>query len=213
MKKLQIAIAAASAAIALNSKADLVVNGGFESHTGYNGSGWNYFDGGGFGGSVTGWSSGSVDIPLEVGRPSVYGVSGTGLGDAVMELDTTRNVVATQPLATIAASSYTISFVYALRSGVSPSSGTLDVYFGGVLIDSLNPLVAAMTAYSKTVTSIAGNDVLEFRGTGTSDSYGALIDNVSVEAVPEPTTVIAGALLLLPFGASVLRSYRNKRSA
>jgi hypothetical protein len=31
--------------------------------------------------------------------------------------------------------------------------------------------------------------------------------------VPEPTTVIAGALLLLPFGASTLRILRKNRTA
>jgi hypothetical protein len=34
-----------------------------------------------------------------------------------------------------------------------------------------------------------------------------------IAAVPEPTTVIAGALLLLPFGASTLRILRRKRMA
>jgi hypothetical protein len=33
------------------------------------------------------------------------------------------------------------------------------------------------------------------------------------EVVPEPTTMIAGALLLLPFGASTLRMLRKKRTA
>jgi hypothetical protein len=32
-------------------------------------------------------------------------------------------------------------------------------------------------------------------------------------AVPEPTTLIAGALLLLPFGASTLRILRRNRVA
>ena len=31
--------------------------------------------------------------------------------------------------------------------------------------------------------------------------------------VPEPTTMIAGALLLLPFGASTLRMLRKNRAA
>jgi len=31
--------------------------------------------------------------------------------------------------------------------------------------------------------------------------------------VPEPTTLIAGALLLLPFGASTLRMLRRNRTA
>jgi len=37
-----------------------------------------------------------------------------------------------------------------------------------------------------------------------------VLDDISVTAVPEPTTCIAGALLLLPFGASTLRSLRRK---
>jgi hypothetical protein len=32
------------------------------------------------------------------------------------------------------------------------------------------------------------------------------------QAVPEPTTIIAGALLLLPFGASTLRILRKKHA-
>jgi len=35
----------------------------------------------------------------------------------------------------------------------------------------------------------------------------------AVSAVPEPTTLIAGALLLLPFGASTLRILRRRRAA
>jgi hypothetical protein len=34
-----------------------------------------------------------------------------------------------------------------------------------------------------------------------------------VSAVPEPTTVVAGLLLLLPFGASTLRTFRRTRAA
>ena len=38
-------------------------------------------------------------------------------------------------------------------------------------------------------------------------------DNNDLAAVPEPTTMIAGALLLLPFGASTLRMLRKNRKA
>jgi hypothetical protein len=34
-----------------------------------------------------------------------------------------------------------------------------------------------------------------------------------VSGVPEPTTIIAGALLLLPFGASAVRILRKNRAA
>jgi len=35
----------------------------------------------------------------------------------------------------------------------------------------------------------------------------------NVTPVPEPTTVVAGALLLLPFGMSTLRMLRKRRTA
>ena len=43
----------------------------------------------------------------------------------------------------------------------------------------------------------------------TAPLTGAIIDRITV--VPEPTTVIAGVLLLLPFGASTLRVLRRGR--
>jgi choice-of-anchor C domain-containing protein len=42
-------------------------------------------------------------------------------------------------------------------------------------------------------------------------AFGAVIDNVSL--VPEPTTMLAGALLLFPFGVSTLRTLRKNRMA
>ncbi len=36
---------------------------------------------------------------------------------------------------------------------------------------------------------------------------------IAFNAVPEPTTLIAGALLLLPFGASTIRMLRNRRNS
>lgn len=50
--------------------------------------------------------------------------------------------------------------------------------------------------------------------TATNDSGGYItyqIDSVVESAVPEPTTMIAGALLLLPFGAGTLRILRKSR--
>lgn len=50
------------------------------------------------------------------------------------------------------------------------------------------------------------------------DSFGGNnrdfdINSVNVSAVPEPTTMVAGALLLLPFGASAIRKLRKNRTA
>jgi hypothetical protein len=61
-------------------------------------------------------------------------------------------------------------------------------------------------------TDIHGNAVLDAFGNPIPDSADQefLID---VTPVPEPSTVIAGVLLLLPFGASTLRFMRKSRTA
>jgi hypothetical protein len=48
-------------------------------------------------------------------------------------------------------------------------------------------------------------------GNGGSGAANANIDSITV--VPEPTTMIAGALLLLPFGASTVRILRKRQTA
>ena len=44
-------------------------------------------------------------------------------------------------------------------------------------------------------------------------SGGAIIDRMVLTVVPEPGTVIAGALLLLPFALSTIRVLRRNRGA
>lgn len=46
--------------------------------------------------------------------------------------------------------------------------------------------------------------------TPSGTAWGSALDNVSLVAVPETSTVVAGALLLLPFGASTLRILRKR---
>jgi hypothetical protein len=64
------------------------------------------------------------------------------------------------------------------------------------------------------------NGILDSTSVGTWTSLGDGWDkasDVNVQVfgtpVPEPTTMIAGALLLLPFGASTLRILRKGRAA
>lgn len=48
-------------------------------------------------------------------------------------------------------------------------------------------------------------------GGGPSDRYAA--GTFAIQAVPEPTSLISGALMLLPFGATTLRILRRQRAA
>lgn len=50
-------------------------------------------------------------------------------------------------------------------------------------------------------------------GVESGTAFGAAIDNVVLVPVPEPATTIAGALLLLPFGASAVRILRKNQKA
>ena len=59
----------------------------------------------------------------------------------------------------------------------------------------------------------AANTTLSFAGVSANNRAYVGLDNVSLTAVPEPTTMIAGALLLLPLGVSTLRLLRKNRKA
>lgn len=58
-----------------------------------------------------------------------------------------------------------------------------------------------------------GTDTLVIRGSELWPNQGSLSHfEIGGAAVPEPSTIIAGALLLLPFAASTLRSLRRKHA-
>lgn len=170
------AIAALAVGCVMETRANLVVNGSFE--TPYQGGSW------GLNNPILGWSdvSGYSAPSLETGAGGIYGVTGFD-GIQVMELDSTHNVVAEQTIGSFSGT-LTLSFLYAQRAGVSPTSGSFDVFWNSSLVGSFAPTSTAMSLYSTTVSSGAIN-TLQFVGTGTQDSYGALIDKVSIDNVPD----------------------------
>jgi len=196
---------------AASANANLITNGSFETHDAFNGS-WNYFDGTS-GHTVAGWSS--TGGPIEVGTAGTYGVTGQD-GQDVMELDSTANVTVSQGVAN--GGTYTLSFLFAARAGVDPTSDSFSVLWNNVPIYISSSMSTVMASFSTTVTGQAGGNTLLFVGTGHSDSYGALIDDVQLNAtpsvstsVPEPSTWVAGMLLILPFGIHGLRALRMRQ--
>jgi hypothetical protein len=202
--------AVALAATAMTSNANLILNGSFEDlgSGSFNSGGWNYFT------SIPNWAPAAGTPDLEVGLgSSVYGVSGYA-GNNVMELDARQNVTVDQ-IITTSKTPYLLSFLYAKRitGNKGEASLELEVYWNNVLLGLVQPTSGAMTLKTFNVTGWSPTSTLEFRGAGTSDSYGALIDDVRLVAVPETSTVVAGSLVLLPFGASIVRVLRRKQSA
>ncbi len=79
-----------------------------------------------------------------------------------------------------------------------------------------------LTQSGNVLTGEEGHGALQFNGMVSSISWtaaqgeywhGFTVGLTAVPAVPEPATMIAGALLLLPFGASTLRILRKNRAA
>jgi hypothetical protein len=75
-----------------------------------------------------------------------------------------------------------------------------------------NYLLLTPTVGASGVLTITESDLSTVNTSGEVDMNGLQIEP-AIGAVPEPTTVIAGALMLLPFGASTLRILRKRQSA
>ena len=85
------------------------------------------------------------------------------------------------------------------------TSGSITLSALDLLIDPISGL-----PYGQEMVAWAGLEI----GDGGSGAGTANIESITVSsAVPEPTTIIAGAMLLLPFGASTLRILRKRQMA
>ena len=164
-------------AAVVKGSTNLVSNGSFESGT-------------------TGWT-GSGDV-VEVNTATVFGVTGaTGL--KVAELD--ANVCGTtgfyQAIQTTAKQTYELSVDIAARSGTALATNTVEVFWAGSKIATIDPTSTTMKTYSFTVTGTGGADKLEFREqAGDDDSVGGIIDNVKLvtcTTVTETAPIIVNA--------------------
>ncbi|WP_374241629.1 SdrD B-like domain-containing protein, partial [Zoogloea sp.] len=144
---------------------NLIVNGSFE-----NGS--------------TGWC-GNGDY-VEVGSASRYGVSGA-TGSNVAELDANTTCTVTgfyQDVATVAGQTYQLSLDVAQRAGYAAGTNTVEVFWEGTKIATIDPASTTLTKYTFTVTAADASSRLEFREqAGDDDSVGGIIDNVSLVTV------------------------------
>ena len=93
------------------------------------------------------------------------------------------------------------------------------IYDNQILPDA-NPMVTypgllfrvASNGYEVNLYSIGPDDYILYDNHGRNVN-GTLTVTDPVSPVPEPTTLLAGALLLLPFGASTIRIVRSNRRA
>jgi hypothetical protein len=97
---------------------------------------------------------------------------------------------------------------------------TLSFYSGGSLIGAVTGVDVHASpdgdrGVNGTVYVNINSDAFFDKVVATSREYAFEFDNVAYNTnpIPEPATVIAGALLLLPFGISTIRRFRNVKPA
>jgi hypothetical protein len=221
-----LAIAAVSALAAPAAASTLLVNGSFEenpgvaSRTGANfatlptgpGANWSNWAG------LPGWTSGAQGIEVQTAR--TLGTIDPFHGSYYAELDAARNTTISQNVA-LAAGRYTFSFRYSPRTNDAGTNGVgfrmgsaTETLFDATAFGPNPRLGYAVGRWSLieeefTVTT-AGLFTLTLSGLGTSESLGALVDDVSmVSVVPLP----AGVLFLLTGLGALGVARRARKSA
>jgi hypothetical protein len=103
-----------------------------------------------------------------------------------------------------------------LTTDSGPINGSSLVHVGNLINGSIT--LSALDASIDPISGLLyGQETINWAGLeigdGGSGPGTANIESITVTSVPEATTMIAGALLLLPFGVSTLRILRKTRAA
>ena len=179
--------------LAGDSGVNLVVNGSFENHAALNRGSWGTFD------SIEGWDADRGAIEIQAKKHG--GTPGAQHETSFLELDShgsESNSIVSQEVPTGAEGSFELSFYYAPRTkGGTDTSDTseMEVWWGGEKLATITTDTTGWQQYSFEVEADpdgAGTTTLEFRGSGIEDSYGALVDNVSVVSSSGGDDVLAG---------------------
>jgi hypothetical protein len=174
--------------------ANLVVNGGFET------------------GDFTGWTVFSTgtgrQAPAVKPTDSPYNVSHSGTYDALIPPGAVSDISQT---VNGLAGAYYLDFWLEASAGddwnVTVTLGTQTVFTHDFLSYFL------YTQFVIPVTLNTGSQTLDFNFDTTYGAGPIFFDDVSMCPVPEPSTMIAAALLLLPFGLGAIRQLRKKMQA
>lgn len=163
---LAIATLAASHAAAADN---LITNGSFEQDV--ISSKWTLLD------DLTGWQRDGAQFEVQTTR---LGLIDAQDGSQYIELDSTANYAIYQNVSTTAGQSYEVSFYYSPRIKDNSETNKAEVQWNGETILELNGDTRGWQSFTLTVTADSDTSELRFIGTGTDDTLGALLDNVSV---------------------------------
>ena len=159
---------------------NLVVNSSFEEHGKLNYGSWGTFD------KIPGWQASSGAIEIQTGKHG--GTVGADHGKSILELDSHGNSTVFQDVMTGKDGNFKLEFSFSAREGGSgggdvAANNLTEVYWGGEKIATVTAEQKGWESYEfELPKDMTDNDFtrLEFKSVGTNDSYGGLIDNVSI---------------------------------
>lgn len=165
------------------------------------GRGWDTFA------NADGWTGGGAGIEIQ------NGIAGAALsGRNLVELDTYANSSMYRELA---AGHYRVAYDYSPRPGQPEDTNGIDLLFDDQQLDGIAAAGGPDTDWFHRDIDFrtATGGRLTFAAVGRSDSLGGYLDNVWVEAVPEPATwgmMLAGFVMV---GATSRHRTRRRVSA
>ena len=174
---------------------NLVTNGSFENTNAVtaNSGQWQLFS------DIPHWDrSGYAKFEIQTNK---LGLIAAQDGMQYLELDSTSNYGIVQNIATQAGKKYELSFYYSARIVGNNHTNKAEVKWNGNSLAVINSSAKGWTKYTFNVEATNANSVLEFIGRGSSDSVGALLDNVSLTEVPAPCAVTTGLYGINNFGS------------
>jgi hypothetical protein len=173
--------------------------------------------------TIPGWTVQTGDLDWD--QSGAFGLSAQGSSKYFLDLtDDEVNAPAgiSQTITTTPGAKYQVSFWLGSSSVYNPGTTQpfITVNINGNPVQSFDGIGSQAPAqnywqqYAMDFTASSSSTTLLLQGGNIGIGHNEYIglDNVSVTAVPEPTTLISGVLMLLPFGASTLRILRRKQA-
>ena len=173
---------------------ELLINGDFESHGTLtrgdvaSGNSWDVFD------SIDGWYT-PVGL-LEIQQGTHGGTPTNSITNSILELDShdsdDTNASVVQDVTVAEGGLFEFSFDYSPRQLGSQIGETsvVNVWVNGEIIATLSSDTLGYESQSLIVELDAGANTVGFSGGGTDDTYGALIDNVSLKGLSTDTATV-----------------------
>ena len=160
--------------------------------------------------SADGWTKGAGTAGIEIQHKVAGAPAATG-GNKFVELDSRSNSSMFYTFGVDG--TFELSFLYSPRPGVGAASNGITLFLNGVKMDPPGEITGAggyttnWTSHNVSFQAKEG-DILSFAATGTSDSLGGYLDNITISAVPEPAT---WAMMIAGFGlaGAAIRRRRN----